>query len=491
MLKALSQPDNPTYQYPSGTLQNVGTGTGKGSAITGAVAGLAAQPGVAAPLLGSLGVNTLRTPSPLGGAAGFGIGIGGEILGGLLKPKGQAATESPYGDLTDQYRRREEGSGEGTLGGAVKWGGRGAQIGSVVPGLGTAIGAGLGAIGGGIANAFTKNAKSAYSDFRTEDAVNAIKQMYQTRGGRLPTEQEVESILIGQGMDPRSAQTHTGFVGEKGLYSVLNSLDKNFAAERQGLVANAAGGGTPTPPAAPTAPVARLLGAGAGPGPAAQGGGGTYGPPAGAGGSSGVSPSTAPSQAPAPAPAPPETAPAAPGAASPAPALPTNADTDGYAAPQYTAVSASSAPPPGWDSKKWSDPAHQTPKYVVGRIMSQFAPTTENMPKVLAEIEKAYPGTRLIGKDTIDIPGVGKTDILRGADVGGKGWQWLGEHAPRGGGSAGGGGGTGAGYASGGDVAGGDVISQIIASLGGMAGGQGGPMTARDALLGQLGIQGR
>jgi hypothetical protein len=125
--------------------------------------------------------------------------------------------------------------------------------------------------------------------------------------------------------------------------------------------------------------------------------------------------------------------------------------------------------------------------------MSQFAPTTENMPKVLAEIQKAYPGTTLIGKDSINIPGVGKTDILRGADVGGKGWQWLGEHAQSGGGTAAGGAGTsGAGYNAAGDVSGSsDVIARIIANLGQLSGGQGaggGPMTARDALLGQLGI---
>lgn len=128
--------------------------------------------------------------------------------------------------------------------------------------------------------------------------------------------------------------------------------------------------------------------------------------------------------------------------------------------------------------------------------MSQFAPTTENMPKVLAEIQKAYPGTRLVGKDSIEIPGVGTTDILRAADVGGKGWQWLGASGKGktsgGGGGGTGGAGTGAGYNAAGDVAGGDVINQIIANLGGIAGGGGGqnagPMSARDALIAQLGI---
>jgi hypothetical protein len=115
------------------------------------------------------------------------------------------------------------------------------------------------------------------------------------------------------------------------------------------------------------------------------------------------------------------------------------------------------------------------------------------MPKVLAEIQKAYPGTTLIGKDTINIPGVGKTDILRGASAGGKGWQWLGEHAQQGGGSGGGGGGTGAGYDASGDVSGKSTIADIIANLSQMSGGPGqgaaGVTSGRDALLQQLGLK--
>jgi hypothetical protein len=121
--------------------------------------------------------------------------------------------------------------------------------------------------------------------------------------------------------------------------------------------------------------------------------------------------------------------------------------------------------------------------------MSQFAPTTENMPKVLAEIQKAYPGTTLIGKDSINIPGVGTTDILRAADVGGKGWQWLGSSGK----GKGGGGGTaaasGGGYNAQGDVSGQSTIAQIIAQLSGLSGGQpggAGVMSARDALLKQF-----
>jgi hypothetical protein len=518
MLKALAQPDNPNYQYH--TAGNIPTGTGRGSAIGDTVAGFGVDtlaPQIAGHVGNYVAQDVASVAARAGGEAGTGAGIGAgfggaagaaglglatELGSAYLKPKGQAPTESPYGDLTDQYRRREEGSGEGIAGGAVKWGGRGAQVGAEFGGpVGAGIGAGVGALAGAIGGAFTKNAKSAYSDFRTQDAVEAIKKMYQTRGGRLPTEQEVEQILVGQGMDAADARQHTGFVGEKGLYSVLNSLDKNFAAERQHLVdqAGSTPGGTgaapttPQPVAQPAGAPAAPAGAGAGSGPAAQGSGGNYPqqppgppgvPPGGAPG--GIPPSTPPPQASTP-PAQPG-APPAPPAPPAAPALPANADTDGYAAPAYT-VKPTGPPPPGWDAKKWTDDAHQTPKYVVGRILAQFAPTADNMPKVLAEIQKAYPGTTLIGKDTINIPGVGKTDILRGADVGGKGWQWLGEHAQQSGGAAGGTGGAGAGYNAMGDVSGQSTIAQIIAQLSQMSGGQpqgAGVMSARDAVLNQF-----
>src|SRR4030095_12613170 len=101
MLRALAQPDNPTYQYPSGRLQNVATGTGKGSAIAGTIAGLGTTlaPTIARQA-GAGGLNAAFSQSGgllggtpqvgLSGAAGMGIGIGAELLGSYLKPKGQA-----------------------------------------------------------------------------------------------------------------------------------------------------------------------------------------------------------------------------------------------------------------------------------------------------------------------------------------------------------------------------------------------------------------
>lgn len=100
-------------------------------------------------------------------------------------------------------------------------------------------------------------------------------------------------------------------------------------------------------------------------------------------------------------------------------------NTDGYAGPQYTAQNARQQAMAGWDQTKWANQNHQTPKYAVGRILSQFDPRSENVPAVLAEIQKAYPGARLTnGKEKVWIPGVGEIDLLEGYNAGGKAWQW-------------------------------------------------------------------
>jgi hypothetical protein len=112
---------------------------------------------------------------------------------------------------------------------------------------------------------------------------------------------------------------------------------------------------------------------------------------------------------------------------------PGNMNTDGYRPPQFVAQAAG-GPMPGWDASKWNDPGHQTPKYVVGRILSHFAPRTSNMAQVVQAIAQAYPGTRQVGAGDISIPGIGTTDILQSAGAGGKAWQFLGSSGGGGGG---------------------------------------------------------
>lgn len=115
---------------------------------------------------------------------------------------------------------------------------------------------------------------------------------------------------------------------------------------------------------------------------------------------------------------------------------------DGFNAPQHVAANPGAAPP-GWDANKWNDPNHQTPKYVVGRILSQFPTTVEGATQAAAEIARAYPGTTFNGKDKLTIPGVGTFDILRGASVGGQGFQFNQLSGPNGEPVDGGGGGRG------------------------------------------------
>lgn len=101
-------------------------------------------------------------------------------------------------------------------------------------------------------------------------------------------------------------------------------------------------------------------------------------------------------------------------------------DTDSYAAPQHTAANFGPVML-GWDGQKWVDPNLQTPKYAVGRILSQYPHTIDGLGAAMAEIQMAYPGTQFDGRDKITIPGVGTIDVLlaAGGPGGGAAWQWL------------------------------------------------------------------
>jgi hypothetical protein len=123
-------------------------------------------------------------------------------------------------------------------------------------------------------------------------------------------------------------------------------------------------------------------------------------------------------------------------------------NTDGYSTPKQIRAGASQAAPPGWDQAKWNNPDHQTPKYVVGRILSNYADNPEGLKAAMADIQAAYPGTRLVNdKDKIEIPGVGVIDVGTSFSAGGgKGWRWGANDKPSdGGGASAGGGALGAG----------------------------------------------
>lgn len=95
-------------------------------------------------------------------------------------------------------------------------------------------------------------------------------------------------------------------------------------------------------------------------------------------------------------------------------------DTDGYATPSFTASNFGNAPS-GWDQTKWTDPNHQTPKYVVGRILASNGDLRDANARntAIEQIKQAYPGAQFNGKDKISIDG-GRSwvDIFGGASAG-------------------------------------------------------------------------
>lgn len=107
--------------------------------------------------------------------------------------------------------------------------------------------------------------------------------------------------------------------------------------------------------------------------------------------------------------------------AAQAPASQSNYNTNGYAQPGYTAMKPGNVMP-GWDATKWADTNYQSPKYGIGRILSQYDPKQGLSDAAMAEIQKAYAGTTKTGDDTINVPGVGTIDVLTSPEHGGNWW---------------------------------------------------------------------
>lgn len=142
-------------------------------------------------------------------------------------------------DLMAGYERRNEGAG-GFLSGAGKGAATGATIGSVVPGLGTIAGGAIGGIVGGIGGLFTKNAKTAATDFAVEDARDMLNRGYQQYLGRPASADEINSQLAGQGWN---AGRGDRWVGEAGMRSMLDILQNSEEARRYaGTQSQPAGG---------------------------------------------------------------------------------------------------------------------------------------------------------------------------------------------------------------------------------------------------------
>lgn len=98
-------------------------------------------------------------------------------------------------------------------------------------------------------------------------------------------------------------------------------------------------------------------------------------------------------------------------------------NTEGWATPQYLGKAAGGAMA-GWDQTNWDDQNMQTPKYVVGRILSNYTPSIDGLGAAMEEIQQAYPGAEFDGKDKVIIPGLGTIDVLVNAGGDNMSWAW-------------------------------------------------------------------
>lgn len=440
-----------------------------GAGTAGKIGNIAASAGTnVAAGLASTGLDVASNAGNL--ATGAGIGLGTNYLAGKLRDKEVMPTfGGAFGAYTDDLGRRFQGTGGGVASNAVKYAGYGANPALVGATGGLSVAAG--ALAGAVKGAITKHAKTAYSDFSVEDAAKAIKAQYQAELGREASDEEVMGHLIGQGWDPKGGDRWVGeqnLTGPQGVMAAIRSSPEARAFKETGVPATAREAVVDQLGAPPMDPSKRGASAADVPGSAPA-------PPLGTGtASADLSGRAGQGSAPtAPADAEAET-----GVGD------TSAwDTDSYAAPQYVPPSAG-AVPAGWDAEKWADPNHQTPKYGVGRILSNFPPTVEGLASALPDIQKAYPGTEFNGKDKLTIPGVGTIDVLEAAGLGGKAWRW---DDGSGGGEA-----SGGAPASGGGVGvtgepgeGGDLLAQLQAEIDRITKGN----APRAQVLSQLGAE--
>ena len=152
-------------------------------------------------------------------------------------------------EYDDAYTRRNEGAG-GVWSNAAKYAQTGAAVGSAFAGVGAIPGAIIGGIGGAIGGAFSKNAKTAMTDFAIDDAKKIISQAHEDAFGRPITPEYLDQILQGQGW-----QQGDRWMGQDSLAYVLDAFASQAPGERQAqAAANAAaaqqGGAAATPAAA-------------------------------------------------------------------------------------------------------------------------------------------------------------------------------------------------------------------------------------------------
>jgi hypothetical protein len=100
---------------------------------------------------------------------------------------------------------------------------------------------------------------------------------------------------------------------------------------------------------------------------------------------------------------------------------------------QETTTTTSKELPPclgGWNPDKWTDPTHNTIKYVAGRIMAEYKCQDwldeTKRAEIVAKFEAAGLTCTVSGKDKCDFnDGTGPIDLVARASAGGTNWHWL------------------------------------------------------------------
>jgi hypothetical protein len=134
--------------------------------------------------MGMGATGTLLGSSIQGGSLGYmlggnrpGMGAGIGAVGGLGSGIAQLAKARSMEDLTKKTTPGEYA--QMALGGAMKWGATGAMIGNVIPGVGTAVGGGIGAIAGGILEPLIASMKKAELQAKASaDALDAMREKF-------------------------------------------------------------------------------------------------------------------------------------------------------------------------------------------------------------------------------------------------------------------------------------------------------------------------
>lgn len=209
-------------------------------------------------------------------AAGAAVGSGINVAAGLAADKVRRKEDTPVfggpnAEYLDDYGRRFQGTGGGTAAGAIRGAGYGANPGLVAATGGLSIVGGA-AIGAAIAAA-KRHAASAFTDFRVEDAAEAIQNAYRKELGREASDEEVMTHLQNTGFDPTGGDRWSG---EKPTNYILNTIRdspesqtfKAGGAQRQAVMDQL---GEATPETSVPAGAVRESGA-AGAAPAGQGG---------------------------------------------------------------------------------------------------------------------------------------------------------------------------------------------------------------------------